>query len=418
MKPLRSNTEKETCSPVSSNCVVWQGPDLCCINLCAGDSISDVTHKLAIELCNIQHTLTLTDLDLKCLFDQCIACPEPEKTLHIVLQLLIDKVCSLEDIIASLSGGGTAAEVVVRVTQCLQQVDANGDFIRDMKVSDYVKVIGRELCNTITRVGSLETNLANAEGDISDLQGDVAALQAQGDPTATPTCIGSAIPTDIVEFVETLEQQFCEIRNATGTAGALLDVLDAEGNCATPVTKLLDKNVTLWTNQSQTLADSLSHMWLAICDLRGAVRSILDNCCKISCADIVIDFDVKLDDTGDNLLFFFLPKTILPNDFYDCNITTGTTFTFTDTAGHISTYPIKIADVLTDITYINEGYPVPVSGIGAVDPALGMTITSDVCVTNGDTTCVKCVTVEVAPQTTCCTITAVGITTIVYRLTV
>lgn len=418
MKPLRSNTEKETCSPVSSNCVVWQGPDLCCINLCAGDSISDVTHKLAIELCNIQHTLTLSDLDLKCLFDQCIACPEPEKTLNIVLQLLIDKLCTLEDIVASLSGGGTAAEVVVRVAQCLQQVDANGDFIRDMTVSEYVKIIGRELCTNIYNVGVLQGDVADIQTDIDNIKADIVDLQAQGDPTATPTCIGPATPTDIVEFVEALEQQFCEIRNATGSAGALLDVIDAEGNCATPVTKLLDKNVTLWVNQSQTLADSLNHMWLAICDLRGAVRSILDNCCKISCADIVIDFDVKLDDTGDNLLFFFLPKTTLPSDFFDCNTTIGTTFTFTDGAGHVSTYPIKIADVLIDVDYINNGYPVPVSGIGAVDPALGMTITSDVCVTNGDTTCVKCVTVQVAPQTTCCTITASGVTTIIYRLTV
>ena len=49
MKPL--NLDKSTCNPISSNCVIWGGPDIECINLCKGDTITDVTYKLALELC-------------------------------------------------------------------------------------------------------------------------------------------------------------------------------------------------------------------------------------------------------------------------------------------------------------------------------------------------------------------------------
>ena len=55
MKPL--NLDNSPCSPISSNCVVWQGPDISCLNLCTGDTISDVVAAMATELCTILDTL-------------------------------------------------------------------------------------------------------------------------------------------------------------------------------------------------------------------------------------------------------------------------------------------------------------------------------------------------------------------------
>jgi len=47
MKPL--NYSSENCDPISSNCVIWQGPDIDCIDLCKGDTVSEVIYKLATE---------------------------------------------------------------------------------------------------------------------------------------------------------------------------------------------------------------------------------------------------------------------------------------------------------------------------------------------------------------------------------
>ena len=44
------NSAPKGCNPVSSNCVIWQGPDIPCIDLCAGDSISAVLAKLCEQL--------------------------------------------------------------------------------------------------------------------------------------------------------------------------------------------------------------------------------------------------------------------------------------------------------------------------------------------------------------------------------
>ena len=40
------NGSTQPCSPLSSNCVVWQGPDIPCIDICNGDTVSDVIANL------------------------------------------------------------------------------------------------------------------------------------------------------------------------------------------------------------------------------------------------------------------------------------------------------------------------------------------------------------------------------------
>ena len=70
MKPL--NINKAGCTNMSSNCVIWEGPDIPCINLCKGDSITDVIYKLATELCKLLDIVDLSTYDLKCFNHLCL----------------------------------------------------------------------------------------------------------------------------------------------------------------------------------------------------------------------------------------------------------------------------------------------------------------------------------------------------------
>ncbi len=76
MKPYSSNTQKESCSPISSNCIIWQGPDLPCLSLCKGDTVSDVVYKVASELCNIQAATDIDTVDFSCLLNLCTTTPD------------------------------------------------------------------------------------------------------------------------------------------------------------------------------------------------------------------------------------------------------------------------------------------------------------------------------------------------------
>src|SRR6478735_4811756 len=89
MEPI--NKLEKGCNPVSSNCVIWQGRNIPCIDLCQGDSVSDVVFKLATELCELIDEFDLTDYDLSCLD----LCPTP-KNFHDLMQILITKICDLQ----------------------------------------------------------------------------------------------------------------------------------------------------------------------------------------------------------------------------------------------------------------------------------------------------------------------------------
>jgi len=52
MLPVGSNNKSTPCSVISSNCVSWQGPDIPCIGLCKGDTVTDVVAKLGELVCD------------------------------------------------------------------------------------------------------------------------------------------------------------------------------------------------------------------------------------------------------------------------------------------------------------------------------------------------------------------------------
>ena len=90
MKPL--NYDNSPCSPISSNCVIWQGPNIPCIKLCTGDTISDVIEKLATELCTVLDTLNVTNYDLSCF--NLVACDPND--FQALIQFLIEQICALQ----------------------------------------------------------------------------------------------------------------------------------------------------------------------------------------------------------------------------------------------------------------------------------------------------------------------------------
>lgn len=413
MTPSKSNLNKESCSPISSNCIIWQGPDLSCINLCTGDSVSDVIYNLAVEICKIKDELNLEDVDLKCLIDNCALCPDPQKTLEVVLQLLIDKVCTLQELIDAIVNPSNE-ELTVRLAQCFYDTftDGNGDLTNPVKISDYVSAIAQKVCSLISKVEGLEDDVVSLQDQLDNHEVRITDLENEGELQVTLTCTGtSPAPVDIDVAVEQIEQAFCSLKSATGEPSDLLDVISKECQPATGSTnvlKLTDPNSALWstTVQSQNIADTMVRMWAAICDLRGAVKLIQDNCCKVTCDDVLIDFDVKWV-SGSEIKLFFGSKSFLPTGFVDYKVL-GNKFTFTDTAGHVWDKYIKLyEEVFNDPDVLSDGYgPIDLDNT-AIDTSLGFTIKSDITLWNPDSgvVCVKCLEVVVpAPPETCCKI--------------
>jgi hypothetical protein len=421
MKAFKSNTNTEGCSPISSNCVIWQGPDLPCLNLCKGDTVSDVVYKLAEEVCDLKDSIGLSNVDLACLLKVCQTTPEPAKTLNNILQLLVNKVCCLSDIIKALPPpGNNYQEPILNLPTCLQYPDGTGGTVTKLIHNQYTLRIATVLC-------ALQTTVTNQGGQISSLDVRVTALENKVPvvPQISSCLLGTLANVEVV--VEELEDQFCLYKTALGPLSDINIVpsrqcanLNTQMQLATgfPMTSLVG-----WKSSVTNLAQSLNNLWLTVCDIRGAVKIIQDTCCKVDCDDIIIDFDYRWIDAV-TLRIFFTPKSTLPAGFYDCNQTFGNKITITDGNGSSwNTYfffrnsnPLNLTGLLDDINIITNGYDLDFS-LSPLDTSTVLKFDSNLCFTNGTTQCIKCFDKEVDAyiNTDCCTITASATVTIVYQ---
>lgn len=418
MKPYKSNTEKENCSPVSSNCVIWQGPDLPCLSLCKGDTVSDVVYKVASELCEIQAATDISDVDFSCLLTLCTASPEPEFTLAAILQLIIDKVCCSFDDLVIVTNDLTSRtsnlyeEPILPLPACLQYIDpATGLTVTELVLSQYVTHLAQQYC-------SLALTVTLHTGQIDNLDSRVTVLENAPccyiPPTVTPNCtygaVTSGVPADMDIMLESLDEQFC---NLVATLGSNTQLSNAAAEQCTALNSApaLSQPGTMsgipgWNNVVSTFAQSMQNLWITVCDLRAAMYS-LKECCAPDCSSFLFNYYPVLDEKREVLtLYFDSYGTVIPAGFTNCP--TLSTITVTDGVGH--TYSNTSWDFTANLTsYTISNLVVDYD----LDPTQPYTITITACLVNGDTTCSKTVvqTMSVPTTTTTTSTTTTSTTT-------
>lgn len=253
MKPVNLNTAP--CAPVSSNCVIWQGPNIPCINLCNGDTVSDVVFALATELCTILDTLNVANYDLTC-FNLTACAPS---NFHDLIQFLIAQICEQNGITVAPDKSTGCPDCLVTVAPCFVEGG-----VTTMNLTDYVNAIANKICNIIDQI-----SVINATLNILDIR--VTALENEPDPVFTiPSFIlecdidtlnsGTSYQIDVI-LEAFINNVWCSFYSATGTASEILAVL--EPNCTLSTDITTDPN---WIASPQNLADAINNIWVALCN--------------------------------------------------------------------------------------------------------------------------------------------------------
>ena len=257
---------------VSSDCVIWQGQNLECLGIKQGDCLTETISVLANKLCEMMSAVNIDSYDLSCFIgDDCQSISWEQ-----LFQLMIDKVCFLIDGTVTPATPSTDAcpEDLVTVADCF--IDCG---VTEMPYTEYVKLIGIELCTLISTIATLQLVVDNHEVRIL-------ALEAGGVdcaiPQIIPICTGEAILTDIDVVIQNLENSYCSYLTALGTETELVDAISMQ--CANLSTSnALNAPGTMgqiagWEQNPESVADSLSNLWLTLCDMRGAMAD-LQACC-------------------------------------------------------------------------------------------------------------------------------------------
>ncbi len=411
MKPL--NSAPENCNPISSNCVIWQGPNVPCLKLCKGDTVSDVVNKLATELCEITTTLDINTYDLTC-FNIVGCAPEDFQAL---IQFLISQICTLvnnqSDNAPRLTAG--CPDCIVPIAPCFQYVNQFGDTVTTMQLADYAKTIGNKICDLINQIANINVVLANHETRITTLENKPDPVVVL--PQIIPTCVLPPTPTDMASLLAATERQLCELRSATGMPNEMYQAIAKQCVNLNNLKALgpyggYMSGLPGWYNNVANLAQSFQNMWLTLCDLRAAVINIKETCCASGCDGIELSFNGII--SGSNLILYITGT--IPAGFADCN-PLGNVFTITDTTGGSVSIRIDVTSQLN----IFGGTVISLAS-SPINLSSDLTIDSDVCLFNSSTnaTCQICISYLLKNQANCpiLTLSSLSDTTVDYSFAV
>ena len=303
MLPTKSNHTQEGCVTTSSNCVIWQGPDIACINLCKGDTVSDIVAKLATELCEVLDYVNLSAYDLSCL-DLTV---QPT-TFDELIQLIVTRICNIESSIDGGGGGeivdrtGCPDDCIISLPTCLYYTNPSTlDIVTTTSLTDFVVQLGNRFCLLQSQVNINTEAIEQIAGDVETLQNTVNNLEDQIGtlPNVNINCITGTNSTPLVTAIQTIANTLCDLETTVEDLGgddvtqAILNQCPGLNTSNVLVGSGTMQQISGWITNPTTVADSLANLWLTVCDIRTAVSNILENCCTSICTGLSIQMEIS-----------------------------------------------------------------------------------------------------------------------------
>jgi len=384
MIPTNSSITTNGCDNISSNCVIWQGPDIACIDLCSGDTISEVTKKIGDKVCQIitdgvTANPNLTGLDLSCLNIQ----GTTPTTLVPVLQAMVTQICQN----ASSSGGGTTTLPMMVLPACLRYNDASGNPVTELRLDAFATLIANQVCTNLASINTINTTLTSFNTRIDVLEACV--LPCSGgvvEAQIIPTCVSNVGNlTNVSVVVLALETAFCSLQTAVGLPSAInlainQSVITGTSNSLTN-SSVSYGSISGWNNSASTLAQSVQNAWVVIDDLYSAVAAIQTNCCPGGCDAIVYNYTTSNSFASNGLingvLFNFIGSSI-PSTFSDAS--GYTLLTLTDVTGTSLSTTVSVSSLQNNAS----GY---LFSTGALNTAQDINVTVNYSFIDGTDTC-------------------------------
>jgi len=164
------NGKSKCLETINSSCVVWDGPDIKCLGLCKGDTVTDVVYKAGKTLCELLDKFNISLLDFECYLNEN---PKPQD-IQQLLQWFITKLCELKQEINSKNLNIDCNYVKNNIYSCninFSLCDANGD------PQNYVLPLYSETSTSF--ISLLSDIICLIRGDINNIKQDIVNINTQ-----------------------------------------------------------------------------------------------------------------------------------------------------------------------------------------------------------------------------------------------
>jgi hypothetical protein len=418
MLPINNN-DPAPCTPISSNCVIWQGPDIACIDLCNGDTISDIVNKLALELCAIIDETCTCNPDLSGLtLAACIPATTP-LNLDSVLEAIMTQLCTV-----------VAPEVEIPwlvLPECLWFTDGSGQLWKEAPMwstgyaVSWVGIVSTKICSIVTQIDqlyaitvSIATRITALEICAGCVPGGGGGFPGGGGTTGTSltNVVSSYFFPGVLTPVSTLtlaiESSLGEFITAVGSRSAVSTAISAQALSSSTISLSSTASygsLANWVINPSNLAQSHQDQWVVLGDVYSAVRDIQDNFISSGCESVNFGFTYNVVNDAANLpitLNLNFTSCTIPPSYSDCG--GGSLVTLTDSNGSSTTSTVNV----TNLQNNPSGANIDLSGLNVLN---SITVQIDFCATDGINMCQEKNTQIVPLQIPCPTdIAAVSIT--------
>mgnify|MGYP003134615488 FL=1 len=284
MIPTNANNPQH-CDPISSNCVIWQGPDIECVNICNGDTVSTVVAAMANLLCQLQQSIAgglAFDITL---VDQTNLVGPTATTLQELIQLMIDNIILNQGTGTTPVGGDALAcadvfKCTLTVPPCFAElpgVSSTFGVNGFGSIEDVLTELMNQDCSNSTQTSTNTNTISQVSARVTVLENN-----PMGEPNPrifSSGVVQTGVATPIEVVTQQLDKQFIQLRNATGTPSNISSATSNQPRSLVTPLYAQGYTKTIKTTVSN-LSDSLHNVWTTIDDLRNAVKDIQDHCCS------------------------------------------------------------------------------------------------------------------------------------------
>lgn len=334
MNPLNSNLGS---SAENTGQITWTGPAITCLGICKGDKLNKVMTLIASKVCELAAPMDLSALTLQCALDIFSKDEAGNRTLSNVLQLLIDNECGLKELIDNIQ----------------DQIDGirNNNLVLDLRCLGIAPGYTVE-----TALQGLINAVCDIKVDLSTLTGRVNNLNTQlqdhlNEDVVIPevkiaTCI---TPSDTVisQSVIQLAASYCDYKGAVGTKAHIQTALSRQ------TSDINEKmaSVVGWIATPLDMAQLVNNLFLYEAFNDARITNIENNCCKVTCRDIKIGFDILVSESTISVVFSDVAGTDIPAGMEDL----GSQLIISDSNNTSLNYKIAVANNTTRGDYSFAG---------------------------------------------------------------
>lgn len=293
----RNNLNLSNCDNTGASCVVWNLPDIPCLNIKTGDTLDLLTFAIVRKLCEREDEFDLGSITLSELVERFNITEPSDKTIHTLLQLLVDNDVRIHKLFTALRDSipGAVGGMVLDL-KCFKQLDSYGN-----QVPYDEQTVLQDLIDEACSIRDEFEDLKEIVDSLDDGGGGIYI-----EPPINGFCLGS--DKRGFTFVSHFASEFCAYRGKIGEAGAIDIAIGKQSG-----TELEDSgwNVRFVDNPNfekspTTLAQSEGNQWIAINNLNTRVESLEACACKVTCKDLTVGFGVLNTDSG--IMLEFAPQ--------------------------------------------------------------------------------------------------------------